>query len=362
MNRTKTILAVVGVVALAVSAFFIHRAVAVSGDAKQGREARDRAFSDLEKVYKDEIFPSPANVATVKGDVGRYEKVRDSFAASLAAKNILPPTSRITPSAFMQALQAFVAAKIKEGKDASPVAGVSCVADDFAFGFDRYIGAPVMPQNDDVPRLVQQLLITRKIVDVLYAARIVELKAMTREVFEDGQSASSQSRPAPSAAETTGRKAKPGAAGREGKGPKGKFAAPEEPEEPLFTSQRFTVTFLADEHAMLSVMNALSSLDCFAVVSDVRISKSAPDVRPPEASVQETEQQRPRRSTRPRRSRRGGDDGDGDDDGVVPAAAPKELTLAQRLMTGPDIEPPLEVSLAIDVYSFKAPKAGKEAE
>jgi hypothetical protein len=367
MNRSKTILAVVGVVALAVSAFFIHRAVAVSGEARRGLEARDRAFSDLEKVYKDEIFPSPANVVTVKGDVGRYGEVRDSFANALAAKNIQPPSSRITPSAFMQALQAFVVGKIKEARDPkSPVtAGKVKVADDFAFGFDRYIGAPVMPQNDDVPRLVQQLLITRKIVDVLFAARVVEFKTMTREVFEGGQLASLQSKPAPSASETTGRKTKSGGNVREGKGTKGKFAAPEEPEEPLFTSQRFTVTFLADEHAMLSVMNALSSLDCFAVVSDMRIAKSAPDVRPPEVvAAPEAEPQRPRRSARTRRPRRGGGDdgGDADDDGAVPAAAPKELTLAQRLMTGPDIEPPLEVSLAIDVYSFKAPKAGKEAE
>lgn len=361
MNRSKAILVAVCVVALAVSAFFIHRAFAVSSEAKEGVEARDRAFSDLEKVYKDDIFPSSANVTTVKGDVGRYAEVRDSFVVSLASKNILPPTSRITPSAFMQALQAFVAAKIKEGGTVSPVAGKSCVSEDFAFGFDRYIGAPVMPQNDDVPRLVQQLLITRKIVDVLYAAHILELKEMTREVFEGGQPTSSQP-----VAEAQGRQPRTGGPvrpGREGKGPKGKFAQPEEPAEPLFSSQRFTVTFLAGEHAMLSVMNDLARLDCFAVVSDVRISKAGPDVRAPEASAQEVEQQRPRRSSRQRRSSRRGGDGEGDaEDDVVPVAAPKELTLAQRLMTGPDIDPPLEVYLAIDVYSFRAAKAGKEAE
>ena len=43
-----------------------------------------------------------------------------------------------------------------------------------------------MPDEADVPRLVQQLLITRKIVDALYKADILHLDAMKREVFETG--------------------------------------------------------------------------------------------------------------------------------------------------------------------------------
>lgn len=361
MNRSKLILAVIGAIALLGSAFFIHRAVSVSAKAREGKDARDRAFSDLEKVYKDEIFPSQANVATVKDDVARYEGVRDSFASALAAKNVQPPASRITPSAFMQTLQAFVAAKIKA---APSTAGRSCVSDDFAFGFDRYIGAPVMPQNDEVPRLVQQLLITKDIVDVLFAAHIVELRSMTREVFE-GVQATAQPKPAQPDEGARGGPGRRNAPGRQGRAANAKQggAAASAPEEPLFTSQRFTVSFVADEHAVLTVLNDLARLGCFAVVSDVRISKSASDIRPPETSVADAPQERPRRDTsRRRRTSRRGEDDEEEVAPSVPAPAPKELTLAQRLMTGPDIDPPLEVSLVIDVYSFRAVKAGKEAE
>lgn len=369
MNRSKIIIAVLGALALLGSAFFIQRAVSVAGKANEGREDRDRAFADLEKVYKDEIFPSQDNVATVKDDVARYEGVRDSFASALAAKNVQPPASRITPSAFVQSLQAFVTAKINEARaiaDKSPAtAGKSCVADDFAFGFDRYIGAPVMPQNGDVPRLVQQLLITRNLVDVLFAARVAEIRSMTREVFEDGQSVAQPkpTQPDEGSRGGPGRRNTPGRQGRGKNAPGGKMAE-EAPEEPLFTSQRFTVSFLADEHATLSVLNELARLGCFAVVSDVRIAKSATDIRAPEVSEAELQQGRTRResSSRRRRTSRHGDADDGGDEPSATASAPKELTLAQRLMTGPDIDPPLEVTLDIDVYSFKATKAGKEAE
>lgn len=354
MNRSKIILIALGAVAIIVAGVFVNRAVSGFSASRAGMEERDRALADLEKVYKDEIFPSAANVGALKDDVARYGEVRDSFATALTNLNVRPPASRVTPSAFMQTLQTFVAKKIEK----APVnGGRESVAEDFAFGFDRYIGDPVMPSESDVPRLVQQLLITSKIVDALYAAGLVQLRAMTREVFETAAPRA----PAPAQSDDSGPRSRLGRAGAQNAkpGPKGGKAPAMAPAEPLFVSQRFTVDFSAYEHSVIDFMNRLASLDCFAVVSDIQISKGQPDIRIPEENKDRSVdgEERPRREGRTSRRRRGDDSGEQAQ--PPPPPSPKQFTVAQRLMTGPDVDPPLDVKLTIDVYDFRAAQAGE---
>lgn len=353
MNRSKIILIALGAVAVIVAGVFVNRAVSGFSASRAGMEERDSALADLEKVYRDEIFPSAANVNALKGDVARYAEVRDSFVAALTNLNVRPPTSRVTPSAFMQTLQTFVAKKIEK----APVnGGRESVAEDFAFGFDRYIGDPVMPSESDVPRLVQQLLITSKIVDALYAAGLVQLRAMTREVFETAAART----PSSAKPEDSSPRSRLGRAGAQSAkpGPKGGKTTAVEQAEPLFGSQRFTVDFSAYEHSVVDFLNRLASLDCFAVVSDIQISKGQPDIRVPEEKDRAVDEERPRREGRTSRRRRGEDSGEPAPPPTAPSGQ-KQLTVAQRLMTGPDIDPPLDVKLTIDVYDFRAAPAGE---
>ena len=183
MNRSKIILAAISVVFLALVAAFGVMAQGKYAKAAKAKKGRDKEFKELEAVFRDEVFPSATNVMALKENVRRLDETRGQMASALRAMNVPAPTN-ISASVFMRTLQDLAQKKVRE---APIIEGKKCVAPDFTFGFERYLGpSPRMPRENEVPRLVQQLVFISALVDEMYASGVSQVTSIRRERFEAG--------------------------------------------------------------------------------------------------------------------------------------------------------------------------------
>ncbi len=339
MNRSKITLIAASAVFLILVAVAGVLAGKQNAAAEKARKGRDREFRDLEAVFKDDIFPSETNVVVLGENVKRLTETRDTIEKSLTAMNV-PLLTNISASVFMQKLQDIVVSKAK----AAPlVEGKRSVLPDFAFGFERYVGpSSRMPRENEVPRLVQQLGIVISLIDEMYAANVMHIDAIGREIFEEGDEEQPPEEEEESGGRGRGRR-RGSRGGGEG-GASGKaLLAPIATE--LYEGQHFVLRFSARQDAVIDLLNRIARLRYFTVVTDVRMNKLVPDVRPPLAPNE--------KEAGGRSARRGG--AAQNEDVVQDAEAMpllSDLPPAQRLMSGPDVDPPLNVTIELDVFNF----------
>ena len=342
MNRSKIILAAVAAVFLAVViavGFFAQGQYAKSAKAKK---ARDKEFKELEAVFHDEIFPSATNVLALQGNVRRLEETRGEMEAALRAMNVPAPTN-VSASVFMRTLQDLAQKKIKS---APIVEGKKSMPPNFTFGFERYLGAsPRMPRESEVPRLVQQLVVVSALVDEMYAAGVSQVVSIRRMRFEAGESPEAESEGEESGGRgRRSRRGSRGAASQEGDADIFAGGATTSIQTDLYSAQHFSVRFAARQGVLVELLNRIARLKYFMVVTDVRMHKMGPDIRVPGA---QENKDAPRGA---RRGQRGGEESE-----EIADAAPvmSDLPPSQRLMSGPDIDPPLDVTIELDVYQFE---------
>ena len=342
MNRSKIILisaSAVFLILVAGAGVLAGKQHAAAGKARKGR---DREFKDLEAVFQDEIFPSETNVVVLGGNVQRLTETRDALEKSLVAMNVPAPTN-VSASVFMQKLQDIV---VRKAKAAPLVEGKRSVSPDFAFGFERYIGpSSRMPRDNEVPRLVQQLGIIVQLTDEMYAANVLHINSIGREVFEENEeeqeSSSEDEEESGERGRGRGRGRRGSRGGGEGDNTKA-LLAPIGTE--LYEGQHFVLRFTARQDAVIDLLNRIAHLRYFAVVTDVRMQKMGPDVRLPMAPNEKEEGGRPSRRGAPKPAEVV------QDAEAMPVLS--DLTPAQRLMSGPDIDPPLNVTVELDVFNF----------
>ncbi len=298
----------------AAAGWLLWSAVSVNNEAA---EERNMNYDDLQRIYQASVFPSEANINRVRED-------KKALAEWLAtASNLLHKGDLVigkkTPAGFKQVLQE----SVRELSGHPGAVNGKIVGPNFYFGFDRYLGqSDSLPDQEHVDRLTFQLTVIEKICKELYAANIMELKSVAREVFDGGPSVQAAGT-APAARRRRRRdegEAAPPAA-------QGTAAAAEE----YFSKQRFTFEFVTRPAAFIEVLNRLSALELFAVVAEVELRKSGDPLA-----------ERPAAGGKDARS--------GADEAAVD---PASLTHVQRIVTDPEIEPPVNVKLELDVYSFE---------
>jgi hypothetical protein len=322
MKRQKIILivsgALMGTVCL-VEGWFLYSAMSVRSAAA---EERNSANDELRGIYSAKVFPSEANIARMNED----EKALAAWlttAAKLVHEGDLNVESN-TPPVFKQSLQATVRAL-----SAHPGAAKGKIVESgFTFGFDKYLGdSASLPDREHVWRLTQQLEIIKRICKELYAANILSLERVQREAFDEGSKEDSEeesggrskkrrtrpSQPMPAAAATTSA----AAAGSE-----------------YYSKQRFTFVFQARPVAFVDALNRLAAMDIFLVVAEAELSKKEDPLL--------------KYNARKTDNKRGA--------GAEEAAAKVDLATVphiERIVTDPELEPPVSVKLEIDVYSFE---------
>lgn len=371
MDRAKIVFIAIAVVAVGAAAALGFVAKGKFDAAREAEDDARSAYSKLDKIYKEEIFPSRENVDVMKGVVAGLEESRSAITGALANCNV-PMVAGTTPSSFVQTLGTAIKALVEK---APIVDGVKSVSPNFAFGFDAYVGSnPAMPQESEVPLLSQQLVLVNRLVFAMYGAQVSQVVSIRR----DAQDQATLNRAAAASADAQAGRGRRGRRGRgadveedsesesapkavkKGKSKEKKGGAGE-PAAPLFSSQQMTVEFTARQSALVDFLNRVASMKAFVVVTDMSVKKTASDIRLPEGAVAAAdssaagEQQQGRRGSSRRASARASEN-------VEPEVAAQpdklsELPPEMRVMTGPDVDPPLLVRLELDVYSF-----GKEGE
>lgn len=316
-----------GVACLVLGVLFFMAFSTSSGAA----ERRDLAYEQLKALYKSRIFPSNENIQRIKDDKIVLEtwvtEVSNVLAKASVNVEALTPV-RLTPVRFKQELQQTV--RDLAGEKSS--SGKGFVTADFMFGFDRYLGnSDSLPQSEDVAQqLAKQMQLIRLVVRELYAANIVKLTSVERDVFEEDAADKNNKTSVPphrpkAPVIKPGQKPVPGAAA--GVIDKMNLAL-----SALLTRQKFTFGFQAKPSALAGVLNRLAAMDAFVVVSGLEFTKA-------EDSILMAEQRKKNAAKAAEDARTT----------VVSAAGASR----DRTVTDPEREPPLNVKLSVDVYLFK---------
>jgi hypothetical protein len=323
MKRHQIVMAVCGglMAVLCVAAcWLLWSAISVK---RAAAEERNMNYEELQQIYRAKVFPIDANIGRVRDD----QKALEEWL--VAASNLLRKGEMVidkrTPPIFKQVLQR----SVRELSDHPGAAGGKIVGQNFYFGFDRYLGqSDSLPEQEHVDRLSFQLGVIETVCKELYAANILELKSVAREAFDGGA--------------TVAQAADAGAATpRRRRRDTSRSDAPQQPVQSAaaaaggeyYTKERFTFEFVTRPAAFVEVLNRLSALDLFVVVAEVDLRKTSDPLKAAEGAA----------------ARAGGRDGAAAETPVDPAT----LTHAQRIVSDPELEPPVNVKLEIDVYSFE---------
>lgn len=319
MKKKKIILlaaAGVAVVLMLAAGFLLYRGVVKLNNVQT---ELSRADSELDRLYGRDPFPSEANVKIERASVDLLNTWKRKLTNELTKGQVVPDREK-SPSAFISTLTEKVSKLTDQAKRLHP----DTVADNFAFGFDRYFTADgARPEPPHVPRLTQQLLIVEGLTKVLLEEKIDKIVAIKREEFE-----------------ATDRR---GGTDLSNVGVIG--------ETNLFAKLHFTFDVMSRETTLLDVMNRFAKHDQFVVITSVQMNKSAPDVKNRamelSASLDEDEEDTMFAAITPK----GG-----------LGAATNMMTRAERLVSGLDLEKPMSVSLDVDVYWFRAAEEEKREE
>ena len=262
MKRHQITLIVCGVLMAAVclgAGWFLVTAMAAKSAAA---DERNQAHEQLQGIYHAKVFPSQENIA-------RVNEVRKTLVAWLASASNLVHKGDLqvepkTPTSFKQALQATVRSL---STHPGTIQG-KVVAAGFNFGFDKYLGqSDSLPVPEHVDRLTGQLAIIERICKELYAANILELRTVTREIFDDKGGAAVQAQEEPSGSRRRRRRDDSG----ESAAPAVKAGAHSE----YFSRQRFSFEFQARPAAFIAALNKLAAMDLFVVVAEAELRKTS---------------------------------------------------------------------------------------
>ena len=335
MKKNQLILAIGGgVSAVLVLGSAALAAIGFSGKG-EARKNREKAFSELSRLYQAAPFPSEENVAAAGENLENARGWIEALDGALTvgtndwAKGI--NLRRASPGEFSSLREE----TIQSLYDAAPVAedGTKIVPDSFAFGFDRYAtGEPA--QTPHVVRLLRQLRLTEQLVRMLYAAGPQRVEAVGRIVFETGAAAapddSGYVRP---------RKRQRDAGSRDS----ALVVVPAPPSDGPVPSdvERFGFRFVAREKAVLDFVNAIDAMRPYACVSGLSMSKVSDDVVfPDEAQEKESARRRGREEeTFEDRAR----------EPAQPLGPPKPPPRASRMVSGPLREAPVSATVFVDV-------------
>lgn len=337
MKTAKIIVTVgcaIGAILFLGAGFVLYRGV---GRFNAARENLDSAKRDLDRYYNAKPFPSTDNVKQERANTEQADAWFKTLMTTLDEGNVT--SKERSPSRFKLAVEAASRNLIKAGQKAGaelPDEGA------FAFGFDRYAGTSgTLPKPQDVPRLMEQLVIVNRLSLVLFKHRIKELSKVERDVFEAADDAApSEDSSSSSSRRTRGRISSPSRTSRPSSSASSSSSASAGvlSEDDLYAKMHFAFEFRAKESALLGILNALAANRMFITVTSISLSKKTPELVPVIAEPE----------------------ADGAIAGLGFSEKPKAKESAEVQRLGPNypvcgikMEVPMDVRLELDVYKFR---------
>ena len=347
MKKNQLILAIGGGVSAALVLGSAVLAFAGLSGAETAKKNREKAFSELNRLYQSDPFPSSANVEAVRENLanarGWIESLDDDLTGGTNdwARGI--NLRRASPGEFSSLREETIQALY----NAAPVGedGSKIVPDSFAFGFDRYAtGDPAQPTH--VVRLLRQLRLTDQLVRLLYAAGPQRVDAVGRIVFESGAAASGSGDEG-GMSRRERRRASAGGAARDSA-----LVVPVPPPVPGSVPcdvERFGFRFAARERAVIDFLDAIDAMTPYACVSGLSMEKTGEDaVFAGEESDKNARRGKDGEEAAPAPDLRGG--------------PPKPPPRASRMVSGPLREAPVLATVFVDVRFVGSEPLGSRQE
>lgn len=309
-----------GSIALVLIIIALVLLVRFRGEYARMQRELDSNLSQLERLQQRDPFPSEENVERVSSSLHALEHYLDDILQALATGQPMgEPMERAQfPPAIEHTARRLRALARESGIDVPP---------DLTFGFQRY-AAGNLPMQEHVPRLVIQLRTIEALVGVLFSAQIRELAEVEREVFDVERTQVRAEAVDPRrrsfddvVAEPTTRVEPRGVDG-------------------LYTQERYTLRFVADDAAVWDVLNRLAVHPGLVVVRslELRNEMARDGASAARRLAERLERREVRRAEGPERTLR-------EDD-----AEARPLLHEDRVVAGRER---VHVRMVVDVYRFE---------
>lgn len=306
--------------------FFLLAAVLLYGSVSKFHDLETELGGKKDKLnsyYSEDPFPSRENVKAENANVLTAVHWSNELIKKLSDSNITSTDS--SPSLFKRRLGITGSILRKKALNRN-----TALPENFSFGFSAY-SQEKRPNPDDVPRLTEQLRITKKLCEILLTNRVKSITSIARDEFEKSQSRNNATSPV----RTERRRRSSRSRSRT---PDPVQSSPERSvsdagiikEGKLHTKYHFALDFIGSSFCLLGILNDLASSDMFAVVTSVKVRKDIPELLPEEESkVDEVEI-----------------------DTNKPLLHAPEKPVQIRVC-GPEMELPIDIHIEVNVYKFR---------
>lgn len=280
-------------------------------DRQQAQQDFSDAEAKIDEFYSRPVFPEKKSIDAVKTNEQTYAEWREK--AILRAAEGDRTYAPVSGSQFKQHLQTVVGRLAElpggtaEGKLAAPNFG-------WSFADELQAGAK-LPDLEETPLLQARLGIVADLAELMSESGVVELRQL------------SYLPPPKAPVDPRARRNKKPAA------------------EPEFDKMDFSAEFLARPPAVVAVLNALAGDDRFSVVTSLSMRSSDPEAFAKRLAGPEEKENEAAGGRRGRRGRR---------HVVQEETEPKEEDAQKsRIITDPETDPPVFVSIKFSVYDFR---------
>ena len=342
MKKPQIILVSVGVILGLVLLIGIVQAINSANAASESAKKLEKAQKDYVRIYKtSNPFPNQENKEILEENRDNARDWEQSLLKIIRAGEYKAESKQTNPGYFSNKRQEMIerlTSTAPKGPD-----GKSVAVEGLTFGFDKYKdGAPASKNN--VPRLMMQLSMIDNLVQLLYTAEIDKLKAVRREEFED--IASSDEEETSTTSRRSSRRSSRGgratAATTTNSGGPVEIEPFEQGVVPV-DRQRFEFVFDARQDALMKILNAIGTMEPYALVSKLSFTKAGEDYRPPVDEKKED-----KKSTRRSRNEEAVEE---QTTGIINVRPPSRTS---RLVSGVLREAPVTVTMTVDVFTFIA--------
>ncbi|MBP5510954.1 MAG: Amuc_1100 family pilus-like protein [Kiritimatiellae bacterium] len=329
MKRQQIVLISIGVVFLLLClgvGFFLFSSISEKDEAKESFESE---LDKMERIVNAKVFPSVTNAVQVNRDEKAVAAWLERVSGLFRQGEIASPVQ--TPSGFKQNLQSTVTRLASHpGQNQGKVA-----APNFYFGFDKYLGgsSELPPDTNVATRLSYRLAVIEKVCNELYEAGILEIKGITRELFDTAVKNEEE--------EETRESRRNNRRNRRNRDSAESDRAVQTEGLPAFVKkQSFGFEFIARPDSLFKALNRITRMTPYTTLSKVEFSASSDSLASYQQGLNEIDE---RRKTETQAA-----------DSENPLAAQKPPAEERRIIvTSPDLEPPLTVKLSVDVYTFE---------
>lgn len=323
MNKNKMIMAAIGGVALAAVLVFVFLAMnARSAAAETRKDIRDE-LRDEQEMLEAATAPTQESVDRLKANAREIRAWRAKTFELLSAGDV-----EIDKGASATAFKAIM---IDDARALSKLPGGvegKIVAENFDFGFKSFINEPNIPTDAELPTLKRQWAEVKSMVEMLASCGIVGIREIAVAAPPKAPEAATDAK-------------------RSGRG--GRKAA--EPAKPPYEELGYTVRFSARPAAVAKALNAFTASRHLMFVQQMALEREQDMLREMlgGGKKEEAGTGRRRRRQRPQAEEKSAE-GEG------------EEVVRKGLVTDPQIESPILVTLKIKTVDFGTNGAGAAAE